>query len=119
MSDTTEPTNLERKLLIRMDNSATDEDAVALLRAHVAAEVAKATGELLNDKERLDWLIANSAYVAHSRDGEVCWLMMRPDEESDFETVPGTTRITARESIDAASELESEEPRINAAGDTW
>jgi len=39
-----------------MDNSATDEDAVALLRAHVAAEVAKATGDLRADKERLDWL---------------------------------------------------------------
>ena len=58
--------------------------------------------QLLADKRRLEWLIAHSAYIAHARDGEVCWVMMRPDEESDFETVDKTTCYTARESIDAA-----------------
>jgi len=58
--------------------------------------------QILAEKRRLEWLIANSAYVAHARDGEVCWVMMRPDEESDFATVDNTTRNTARDSIDAA-----------------
>lgn len=51
--------------------------------------------------KRLNWLVSNSAYVAHSRDGESCWVMMRPDEETDFQTVSKVCH-TAEEAIDSA-----------------
>jgi hypothetical protein len=57
--------------------------------------------ELAQVNVRKDWLVAHSAYVAHARDGEVCWVMMRLDEESDYEAV-GKPCYTADEAIDAA-----------------
>ena len=67
-----------------------------------AKPVYPSVAELLVNTQRLEWLIANSAYVAHSRDGDVCWVMMRHDEESDFEVIPQTVRFSADEAIDAA-----------------
>lgn len=55
-------------------------------------------------EERLEWLVFFSAYVAHSRDGDMCWVMMRPDRESDFETVPGSVCPAPEQAIDAARE---------------
>jgi len=56
--------------------------------------------ELAQVTARKDWLVAHSAYIAHARDEEVCWVMMRLDEESDYEAV-GKPHYTADEAIDA------------------
>ena len=57
------------------------------------------------DTERLDWMAQRGAYVAHSHDGEVCWVMVEdPDEDSGRQFVRGTKRAydSTREAIDAA-----------------
>lgn len=65
MSDTIEPTEAEAVALRWIQNyHVPQSQALYILRAHVAAEVAKATGELLNDKERLDWLCGEDTDVA-------------------------------------------------------
>lgn len=62
-----------------------------------------------SDTERLDWLMANGAYVSWSHDKEVCtvWYRWNPDEDSDRDGVPvegwpQTCHYDAREAIDAA-----------------
>ncbi len=79
-------------------------EGVEIMSAQLAAANERIAG-MQADKARLDWLIANSAYIAHARDGDACWIMARLDEESDFETLPGTVNSTPRESIDAALRL--------------
>ena len=60
MSDTTYPAE-KLEALITCDGIG-KAGKLKLLRAHVAAEVAKATGELLKDKERLDWLNSQPSF---------------------------------------------------------
>lgn len=63
---------------------------------------------LLADKVRLNWLMANGAYVSHSRDGEVCnvWFSQDPDDDSNgavpVEGYPQKCYHDPREAIDAA-----------------
>lgn len=59
----------------------------------------------LRDAERLDAMIAKSAYVAHARDGECCWLEW-PDRSGDFWNT-GTAKDTGREAIDAGLGLDA------------
>lgn len=47
MSDTIEPTEAEASVLAELFSTTRRQSNLAILRAHVAAEVAKATGELL------------------------------------------------------------------------
>lgn len=62
----------------------------------------------LSDTDRLNWLIANSAYVSHSRDGEMCnvWFNYDPNDDSNgavpVEGYPQKCYGDAREAIDAA-----------------
>lgn len=62
----------------------------------------------VSDTEMLNWLIANSAYVSHSRDGEVCnvWFDDDPEDESNgpvpVEGYPQKCYYDAREAIAAA-----------------
>lgn len=67
MSDTIEPTPAETSVLAELFSTTRRQSNLAILRAHVAAEVAKATGELLKDKERLDWLERNLMSLFHDR----------------------------------------------------
>lgn len=57
MSDTIEPTPAETSVLAELFSTTRRQSNLAILRAHVAAEVAKATGELLNDRERYHELL--------------------------------------------------------------
>ncbi|WP_287497439.1 hypothetical protein [Pandoraea sp. CB10b_02] len=58
------------------------------------------------DTERLDWMAQRGAYVAHSHDGERCWVMIEdPDEDSGRQFVRAATKRSydsTREAIDAA-----------------
>lgn len=62
------------------------------------------------DKKRLAWLISYGAYVARATDGEVYWVMMKPDEESRFECVNKSPCYTAEEAIDDAMRIEATKP---------
>lgn len=57
------------------------------------------------DKQRLDWLVTSGACVAHSRDGDCCWLHWAFGDPSDFESetcFQQGTYDSPREAIDAA-----------------
>lgn len=57
------------------------------------------------DAQRLDWLNSSNAMMAHSRDGEVCWLVWPYGTEwdSEFGFVRQKNRYNStREAIDAA-----------------
>jgi hypothetical protein len=62
----------------------------------------------ITDTDRLNWMIAHSAYLSHSRDGEVCnvWLSQDPDDDSNgavpAQGYPQKCYYDAREAIDAA-----------------
>ena len=56
VSDTIEPTEAEASVLAELFSTTRRQSNLAILRAYRDAEVAKATGELLKDKERLDWV---------------------------------------------------------------
>lgn len=71
-------------------------DAATEARAALSAE----GGEDKRDAERLDWMCQHSAYMAFSRDGEVCWVVMQDDEERRGAT--SDVYDTTREAIDAA-----------------
>lgn len=61
-------------------------------------------GEYYRDKKRLDWLITQPARIAHSNDGDCCWLHWSYDPV-DEERRPYNqlmTYATPREAIDAA-----------------
>lgn len=64
--------------------------------------------ELREDRARKDWLVQHSAYVSHSRDGEVCsvWFSHDPDDETNgsvpAEGYPQKCYYTANDAIDAA-----------------
>lgn len=67
MSDTIEPTPAETSVLAELFSTTRRQSNLAILRAHVAAEVAKATGE---DVELLNWLEESKADLTCSlRDG--------------------------------------------------
>lgn len=53
VSDTIEPTEAEASVLAELFSTTRRQSNLAILRAHVAAEVAKATGELLAENGRL------------------------------------------------------------------
>ena len=60
------------------------------IRAAVERETAKLQAEvaaLREDRDRLDWMVGHSAYVSHSRDGEVCNVFV-PSNEDDEGHVP-------------------------------
>lgn len=63
---------------------------------------------VITDTQRLNWLIARSAFVSHSRDGEVCnvWFSQDPEDDSNgavpVEGYPQKCYHDAREAIDAA-----------------
>lgn len=60
------------------------------------------------DKRRLEWLVAHSAFLSHSRDGEVCnvWFAHDPDDDSNgavpIEGYPQKCYVDSRAAIDAA-----------------
>lgn len=62
----------------------------------------------VTDTDRLNWMIAHSAFLSHSRDGEVCnvWFSQDPDDDSNgavpAEGYPQKCYYDAREAIDAA-----------------
>lgn len=62
---------------------------------------------IITDTDRLNWLIAHSAYLSHSRDGEVCnvWFSQDPFDDSNgavpAEGYPQKCYYDAREAIDA------------------
>lgn len=64
-----------------------------------------APAPLPSDTVLLDWLIAHSAYVSHSRDGEVCnvWFTQDPEDASNgavpVEGYPQKCYHDAREAI--------------------
>lgn len=76
----------------------------AKLNDELNAELA----ELRRDQKRLDWLIAHSAFLSHSRDGEVCnvWFSQDPDDDSNgavpAQGYPQKCYGDAREAVDAA-----------------
>lgn len=58
------------------------------------------------DTERLDWLTRSTAYVAHSLDGDCCWLIWpygKDETEGEMKRQAGAFGST-REAIDAAME---------------
>ena len=69
VSDTIEPTEAEASVLAELFSTTRRQSNLAILRAYRDAEVAKATGELLKDKERLDWLtnMASDLTEVHGR----------------------------------------------------
>lgn len=100
---------------------AAEEAIQELLRIHalkfapcnsygLAAIISEQTAlpQLLEDKARLDWLIAQSAYLSHSRDGEVCnvWFSYDPKDESNgpipVQGYPQKCYLDPREAIDQA-----------------
>ena len=85
----------------------------SLFTEHQMQGYANAYGEIVRaalsadggDAQRLDWMCQHSAYMAFSRDGEVCWVMIEdPDEDSgrQFVTATGQVYDGTREAIDAA-----------------
>lgn len=70
--------------------------------ARLTAEVA----ELRKDKERLDWMFAHEAHLSSSRDGDVCNIWIRSDEEGkDYIPAEGYLQKVyndGRTAIDAA-----------------
>lgn len=56
------------------------------------------------DTERLEWLVCSGAHVAHSRDGDTCWLhwAYNPDDEEGEAVNQKGAFNTPREAIDAA-----------------
>jgi len=65
------------------------------------------------DTERLNWIVAHSAFVSHSNDCEVCNVWLSHDNDGDpgeptpFEGYPQKCYASAREAIDAC--IKSEE----------
>lgn len=65
------------------------------------------------DTDMLNWLIAHSAYLSHSRDGEVCnvWFAHDPNDDSNgavpAEGYPQKCYHDAREAIRAAMRKKS------------
>lgn len=62
---------------------------------------------LVEDSKRLEWLMSRGAYLAHSRDGERCNVVMRYGGDDDKEDQPAEGWPVkhygdAREAIDAA-----------------
>lgn len=95
VSDPIEPTEAEANTLGGIVGLFNDKQ-LKILRAHVAAEVAKATGELLKDKERLESLLALNVEVYPTDDGRwiLCDFREQPPKSSEY--------ATARQAIDAA-----------------
>lgn len=64
--------------------------------------------DAVNDTELLDWMIAHSAYLSHSHDGECCNVWFRYDPQDDggdsvpVEGYPQKCYNTGREAITAA-----------------
>lgn len=85
-----EPTEAERELL-NVFRFAKEEFVWAYLRAHVAAEVAKATAELLKDKERLDWLTKFAEQPIHC-----CWLQFHNAEDMGYSKADKPVSITVK-----------------------
>ena len=61
---------------------------------------------IASDTERLDFMIAYSARIAHARDGDCCNVWIESDEcgehDRPAEGYPQKSYDTAREAIDAA-----------------
>jgi len=76
------------------------------LRSRIA-ELETEAAELRKDRDRLDWLIQHEAYVSHSRDGEVCNVWFRWDDEGQeggpAEGYPQKCYHDGRQAIDAAT----------------
>lgn len=52
------------------------------------------------DKQRLDWLTQRCAYVAHSRDGEYCWIVYVYGIDEEGEESRSQLYDSVREAID-------------------
>ena len=71
---------------------------------HLIARIRELERACQTDAARVDWLAANEAWVAWSRDGEMCRVFHR-DEDGDTKPIMGWKCpwfSTAREAIDAA-----------------
>lgn len=68
-----------------------------------------------SESQRLNWMISRSAYVSHSRDGEVCnvWYAHDPDDDGGgavpVEGYPQKCYHDAREAIDAAMRTQNDQ----------
>lgn len=105
-SDTIEPTEAEASVLAELFSTTRRQSNLAILRAYRDAEVAKATGELLKDKERLDWLAAQFWRFREETNDEVAFrsftLCMKPG-------VPECP-VNLRDAIDAARAQQKDTP---------
>lgn len=99
---------LKREALDRVAHINKLEFALAFEKEQALARSEAATPAKHPDTERLDWMIAYSAFLSHSRDGEVCnvWFSQDPDDDSNgavpAQGYPQKCYGDAREAIDAA-----------------